>query len=88
MAIDTFSSLTSGLLDPCTNADAVTTSDTVDLTHVSRYIYVGGAGDITLVTSKGDTVLLKAVPIGAMLPIRASKIKLTGTTATNLVALY
>lgn len=44
-------------------------------------------GDITAVVS-GTAVLFKSVPAGVLLPIRASRVNSTGTTATNMVALY
>lgn len=60
----------------------------VDFDAVSRAIYVGGAGDITAVLVGGNTVQLKAVPVGMMLAIRATKVTSSGTSATLLVALY
>jgi hypothetical protein len=56
---------------------------------VTRSIYVGGTGDITLRLA-GDTSsqLIKAVPVGTMLPLRARQIYATGTTATLLVGMY
>ena len=73
-------------------AFAITTSDSsVQSPH--RAIYVGGAGDVTVllqgdVDAGGSTaVTLKAVPVGTILPIRANLVKATGTTATLLIAL-
>jgi len=69
-------------------AAAITTSDTVSLTGVTRAIYVGGGGTITAVMSNGDAVLFTAVPTGTVLPIRCTRINATGTAATLLIALY
>jgi hypothetical protein len=69
-------------------AAAITTSDTVSLTGVTRAVYVGGAGNITAVMFNGDVVLFTAVPVGTMLPIRCTRINATATTATALVAMY
>lgn len=69
---------------------AVTPSDTAgsgDLTYVSRSIYVGGAGNVVAITIADAEVTFTAVPVGTILPIRAKRIKATGTTATNLVSL-
>lgn len=53
-----------------------------------RGLYVGTGGDVTAVLEQGSTaVLFKAVPTGAILPICATRVKATGTTATDLVAL-
>lgn len=67
---------------------AVTPSDSADLANVTRAIYVGGAGAIAVVSPTGQTVTFSAVPVGTLLPIRAARVKATGTTATNLVALW
>lgn len=67
-------------------ADAfqVTPSDT---TAISAYgFYVGVTGDVTVITSRGTTVLFKAVPAGVSIPLAISKVKSTGTTASQIVA--
>ena len=47
---------------------------------------LGGAGDIVVTPERGSTdVTLKAVPVGTWVWLRTSKVKATGTTATNLV---
>lgn len=66
---------------------AITPSDTTVLSGL-RGVYVGGAGDVTVISGDGGTtVTFKAVPVGTILPISPSKVKATGTTATLLVAL-
>lgn len=70
-------------------AVAVVPSDAVDLAVPSRALYVGGAGDVTaIMTRGGNTVVFKAVPVGTTLPVSVSRVMVTGTTATNIVALY
>lgn len=59
-----------------------------DLAFQTRAIYVGGAGDLTVQNSSGVSITFLAVPAGAILPIVTSRVMLTGTTATGLVALY
>ena len=69
----------------------ITPSDTVNIPwNNSRIaaIYVGVAGDVTVVNTAGQTALFKAVPAGTLLPVEASRVNATGTTATNLIALY
>ena len=87
-ATDNFSYFTTGLKEPVIDAVAVTPSDVTDLTYMTRRIYVGGAGDVTVVMKSGNTITFKAVPTGTVLEVRVSRIKATGTTATNIVALY
>jgi hypothetical protein len=72
---------------PALNAFAITPSDTVDLQNVARMLYVGTTGNIKLTTLLGDTVTLLNVPVG-ILRCTAGRVFATGTTATNLVALY
>jgi hypothetical protein len=85
---DIFANFAAGLSSPFEHGAAVTPSDSVDLTQVTRALYVGGAGDVTLITAGGDTALFKAVPVGTTLNVRAARVTATGTTATNLLALW
>ena len=68
-------------------AALVAPSDTAELAEVSKALYVGVSGDLT-VSLVGSTtpVLFKNAPVGYH-PIRATSVKATGTTATNIVAL-
>ena len=74
--------------DPFTNAFAVTPNDSTDLDYVTRGIYIGGSGDVVVITKGGDEVTLVNTLAGTYLPIRVSRIKSTGTTATNILGLY
>jgi hypothetical protein len=85
---DTFEANKSGLDSPAKNAFAVTPHDTNALTSDTRGIYIGGAGDMVLITSGGETVTFVGLPAGFILPVRANVIKATGTTATSIVGLY
>ena len=51
-------------------------------------LYVGVAGDITIVTLEGDTVQLVAVPAGSFVPIACKQVNKSGTTADSMVALW
>lgn len=85
---DSFSAYAEGLDSPASNAAAVTTSDTTDLDNTTRYLYVGGAGNLSLIFKGGQTVTLNSVPAGTMLHVRVTRVRATGTTATNIVALW
>lgn len=66
---------------------AVTPSDTVALPFRCRGLWVGGAGDVTVLAKDGVTaVAVKNVPAGTQLNGRVSYVKATGTTATFIVA--
>lgn len=73
--------------EPASAFGAITPSDSTSLSGV-RALYVGAGGDVTVQGGSGQSVLFKAVPTGAVLPIQAGKVMSTGTTATNIVALY
>lgn len=75
------------LASPAVHAAAVTPSDGTDLAVVARALYVGGTGDLTLITTQGETVQFKSVPVG-VLPVMTARVKSTGTTATFIVALW
>lgn len=66
-------------------AAAVTTSDTAP--NVFTRLYIGGAGNVAVVTEAGNTVTFSAVPVGTFLDIRVKQVLATGTTATNIVGL-
>jgi hypothetical protein len=85
---DPFSGTATGISGPASNAAAITPNDTTDLGTVCRGIYVGGAGDLAVITAGGDTVTLTAVAVGVVYPLRVSRVLATGTTATNLVAVW
>jgi hypothetical protein len=84
---DNFDTFRPGLSDPLTDGVAVTTSDATVLT-TTRAVFVGGAGNLTVVTSAGTTLTLTGVTAGTLLPLRVTKVKATGTTATNIAALW
>jgi hypothetical protein len=75
------------LESPATHAFAITPSDTVPLEFFSRAIYVGGAGNISVVMLDDSTIPFAGLVAGSILPIRVKRVNSTGTTATNLVAL-
>lgn len=73
--------------DPAQGATAITPNNAVDLAAPTTGIYVGTTGNLRLTTLLGDDVTFVAVPSGALLPIQATRIWATGTTATNMIAL-
>lgn len=89
MAIpDDFQHATKGMLGPYTKGFAVTPDDAVDLAFIPTAFYVGGAGALSLLLVDGTTTLvLPAVPVGTIIPIRARRVRTTGGGATNIVAL-
>lgn len=69
------------------DAATVTPSDSTVL-RPTRGIYVGTGGNIAVQMTLGNTVTLVGVLGGSILPIQVVKVLSTGTTASNMVALY
>ena len=55
---------------------------------MSALLYVGGAGDLAVVTDGGDEVVFTAVAAGSFLPVHIKQVKATGTDATAILALW
>lgn len=52
-----------------------------------RGIYVGVGGDVVAIVD-GAAITFKNAPSGAILPVQATRVNATNTTATDMVALY
>lgn len=76
------------MMQPITDGVAVTPHDTNDLAQTSRALWVGGAGNIKLITAEGNTLTLSGITAGTLIPIRCSRVFSTDTTATLIVNLY
>jgi len=68
-------------------ARAVTTSDSLYLSYPS-VIYVGGAGNVKVTTAQNDDVTFNGLLAGQVIPVQVIRVWSTGTTATNLIAIY
>jgi hypothetical protein len=78
----------SGGGEPATSAEDINPTDSQDLGTVPRAIYIGGAGDLAVVTLNGSSVKFIGLLAGTILPVRVKRVKSTGTTATALISLY
>ena len=76
------------LLGPASMAADVTPSDSAPLPIASKRLWVGGAGNVSLVTTGGVAIIYSGVPAGSYLQVRAAQVNATGTTATNIIAEY
>jgi len=86
-AHEVFANATPSLDSPCDGGADVTPADS-DLATFSRALYVGGTGDVSVITTGGSTITFSAVPAGTILPVRCRQVKSTGTTATFIDALW
>lgn len=69
------------------DADEITKSDSTILQNCIG-LYIGGAGDVNVVTEKGTTVLFEAVPAGTQISLGITKVLSTSTTASKIVGFY
>lgn len=86
--MDIFKDFPATLTSPATNAAAVAPSDTTPLTSVSRAIYIGQSGDVSVEMQSGQIVTFQNVQGGSILALRTLKVRQTGTTAVGIVALW
>lgn len=76
------------VMAPGLNAEAVTPNDGTDLPTMCRALHIGGAGDVSVVMAGGQTVTFSGNTAGSTLPYRITRVRATGTTATDLVAVW
>ena len=78
-------------------AAAVTPSDTANIPSISSedgsgnngcVLYVGGAGNVKVLTVGRDEVTFTGVQAGTFMPVQVLRVFATGTTATSIVALW
>lgn len=51
-------------------------------------LYIGGAGNLKVTTVAGDTVTFNALNAGSFFPVLVTKVFSTGSSASNIVALW
>lgn len=84
--VDRYMGTGDDLLSPASDGAAVVPDDNTDLATASKRLWVGAAGNVTLITVRGTTLTYTAVPAGTYLMVRATRVKATGTSANNIVA--
>lgn len=75
-----------GATFPASGWTPVTPSNSVNLSFVPQALYIGVAGDISLTDADGNTVVFTVA--AGILDLSPVRVNATGTTATNIVALY
>lgn len=86
--MDIFSEFPTNLVAPARDAAAVVPNDSADLVQLPRALFVGTAGNVAVVMAGGQSVVFENCAAGVVLPVRAARIRATGTTAGALVALW
>lgn len=84
---DRYKNRAESLEGPAAHAFSVVPNDTAPLPEVTRALYVGGDGNVSVELLSGAVVTLAAVQAGTLLPLRISKVRATGTTADQMVGL-
>ena len=85
-AENSFTHHAKGTTSPARDRLTITPSDSTDLDKVVRDIRVGGAGNVTVVTTTGAEIAFTGCADGERIgPFFVARVKLTGTTATGLV---
>lgn len=74
---------------PARWAVAVIPSDTVSFNkYPTRALWVGTGGNMSIVMADGNTAVFANVPGGTLLPVAAMRVNATGTTTSNVLAVY
>ncbi len=84
---DTYEDYAAGLEAPASNAFDIVPDDKATLPSPTRAIYVGNGGHLCLTLLSGTTVTFQNMPAGSLLPVRATRVFSTRTTATGLLGL-
>lgn len=66
---------------------SITPDDNNDISRTPRSVYIGSAGNLTVVDKEGNEETFFNVPDGSMLSIQPVRIKSTNTTATNILGI-
>lgn len=74
-------------LAKATSAVAVTPND-ANAINKTKALYIGGSGDLAVTMADGTNATFKGLLVGNVYHLSVTKVKATGTTATNVLALY
>ena len=88
MTTDLFSSAADSPIAPAERCFSVTPSDTEALPFATKALFVGTGGDVTLRSVNGaEDVTFRNLPDAAVIDVRVSAVRATGTSAADIVAL-
>jgi len=83
---DTFARHSRSLTSPPEHAVEILPAD-LELAHVTRALYVGVGGDLTVQMRDGGHATLLNVPAGSLLPLRVRRV-LPASTAGGILGLW
>jgi hypothetical protein len=70
------------------SASTVTPSDSNELAYITSALYVGGSGTVSVVLRDDSAPVSFTVAAGTILPLYVKQVRVSGTSATNIIALY
>ena len=73
---------------PAQGAFNITPSDSANVTHTTRGIFCGGAGNLSVIMANGENAFFTGLLAGVVYPFCVTRVYSSGTSATNLVGLY
>lgn len=73
---------------PAEHGFSITPNDGAELPDVTRGVYIGTAGDLHVLMSRGDEVTFIGLAAGLVHPLQIRKVFSTGTTALNIVGVH
>lgn len=92
MSHDPFGGMSPNAIQSYPNASAVTPHDVTGFLVPARALWIGGAGNVAYMPRNhadgSAAIVLVGVPAGTVLMVWARQVFSTGTTATNIVALW
>jgi len=86
--VGSYATFASNLVSPITGGTTITlsSSPTYNAGEV-RGVWVGGAGDLSIVTVDGSTILMVGVTAGSLIPAMVTKVK-GSSTVTNVSVVW
>lgn len=66
---------------------AITPDDDNDLERNVRGVYIGGAGNLTVMKEDGTTETFVTPLVGTVVPVQTKRVMASGTTASNLMGM-
>ncbi|MFK0332444.1 hypothetical protein ACIQUB_15050 [Rhizobium sp. NPDC090275] len=84
---DRFASHTPSLTGPASGGFPITPDDTMALPETTRALYVGGGGSLAVEMASGAVLTFEGVADGMLLPLRVSRVRASGTTASGIIGL-
>jgi hypothetical protein len=88
MAYQKLQAYRAATVTPSNSADIPSVSTQDGSGNIGCVLYIGGAGNIRVTTAGGDDVTFNGVLAGTFFPVQVVKVWSTGTTATNIIALW